>query len=122
MVATPVPTTLSLIDPPEISNSTLAIPFWLDAVGVKPQWCPAAVAPAAGRMTAVAGPMFSVRVLVADCAGVEESVTRTVKLNVPATVGSPWRIPAELSVIPEGNAPPLTAQVYGAAPPFSPNT
>ena len=56
------------------------------------------------------------RVAVAILAGVEESVTVTVKLEVPAAVGVPEITPAPLNVRPAGSVPDVTAQVYGAVP------
>lgn len=43
--------------------------------------------------------------------GVVESVTVTVKLNVPAAVGIPEIEPAALKVKPVGRLPEVTAQV-----------
>ena len=42
---------------------------------------------------------------------VEASVTRTVKVKVPATDGVPARSPAGLSVRPAGKVPALTSKV-----------
>jgi shikimate kinase len=60
---------------------------------------------------ASAGLIETVRLAVAVWAGVAESVTVTVKLKVPDAVGVPDNTPAELSVIPVGSAPDVTAQV-----------
>ncbi|HEY9015970.1 MAG TPA: hypothetical protein VIM84_13025, partial [Gemmatimonadales bacterium] len=46
------------------------------------------------------------------------SVTRTVKVLVPALVGLPETVPVEaLSVIPDGRLPLVIANVYGVTPP-----
>ena len=48
------------------------------------------------------------------------SVTCSVKLNDPAAVGVPERVPlAAFSEMPAGRSPAVTAQVYGAAPPVA---
>ena len=58
--------------------------------------------------------------LVAVCAGLPESVTWTVKLNVPATVGVPEMTPVSLlSVSPVGSDPLAIDQVYGKVPPLA---
>ena len=50
------------------------------------------------------------------------SVTRTVKVNVPAAVGVPLSTPPVLSESPPGAAPPTIAQlVYGVVPPVAAN-
>lgn len=50
--------------------------------------------------------MDIVNVAVADWAGLPESTTFTVKVNVPATVGVPESVPVELPrVIPVGSVP-----------------
>jgi hypothetical protein len=58
---------------------------------------------------------------VAVCAvGTVESITLTVKLNVPAVVGVPEIVPlAATSVRPAGNAPELMLQVSGVVPPLA---
>ena len=53
------------------------------------------------------------------CAGVPESVTLTVKLDVPALVGVPVIWPLEESVRPAGRLPAATLQLYGAVPPIA---
>jgi hypothetical protein len=58
---------------------------------------------------------------VAVCAvGVVESVTFTVKVEVPVPVGVPEMTPEELRLRPIGSAPELTDQVYGVVPPVAP--
>jgi hypothetical protein len=52
-----------------------------------------------------------VRLPVAVWLGVAESVTVTVKLNVPAAVGEPEIVPEPLKVRPVGREPEVTAQV-----------
>jgi hypothetical protein len=54
--------------------------------------------------------------------GAVESVTLTVKLNVPAVVGVPEIVPlAAASVRPAGNVPELMLQLYGVVPPLAAN-
>src|SRR4051794_32311498 len=48
-----------------------------------------------------------------------ESVTLTVKLEVPAVVGVPVIVPFVASVSPAGSDPALTDHVYGAVPPLA---
>lgn len=60
---------------------------------------------------ASAGLIETLRFALAVWAGVAESVTVTVKLNVPDAVGVPASAPAELSVSPAGRVPDVTAQV-----------
>ena len=61
---------------------------------------------------AIAGFTMTLRLAVAVCGvGVAESVTVTLNEKVPKAVGVPDSTPAELSVIPVGSAPPLTAHV-----------
>ena len=56
--------------------------------------------------------------LVPVCTGIVESVTRTVKLKVPAAVGVPEITPVPaLSDRPVGNEPLARDQVYGGVPP-----
>jgi hypothetical protein len=49
--------------------------------------------------------------------GAAESVTVTVKVEVPGVVGTPVITPAELRVSPPGRLPEVTAHMYGAVPP-----
>ena len=49
-----------------------------------------------------------VRVCVAVCAGVEESVTVAVKVKLPAPDGVPLRIPVLLNAKPGGTVPLVT--------------
>jgi hypothetical protein len=57
-------------------------------------------------------PTVSENVFVADCAGVAESVTFAMKLNVPVAVGVPEIVPvAADSVKPAGSAPELRLQL-----------
>jgi hypothetical protein len=55
--------------------------------------------------------------LVAFCAGEEESVTCTVKLDWPVLVGVPLMVPPLLKLRPAGNAPDVTVHEYGVVPP-----
>jgi hypothetical protein len=48
-------------------------------------------------------------------------VAVTVNVKLPDAVGVPERTPAEESTSPEGNAPPVTANVCGARPPDAVN-
>jgi len=48
---------------------------------------------------------------VAVCGGTEESVTVTVKVELPAVVGVPVKVPVVANVIPAGNVPLVTAKV-----------
>jgi hypothetical protein len=54
---------------------------------------------------------------VAVSAGVWESVTWTVKLEVPAVVGVPEITPPELKESPAGSEPDASDQLYGVTPP-----
>lgn len=49
-----------------------------------------------------------------------ESVTLTVKFEVPDAVGVPLMAPLALRVKPAGSAPALTDHVYGGVPPLAP--
>jgi hypothetical protein len=52
--------------------------------------------------------------------GVVESVTITVKSNVPAVVGVPETVPVELPMVsPGGRDPVVIDQVYGGVPPVT---
>jgi hypothetical protein len=55
----------------------------------------------------------------ACCAGEEESVTCTVKLEGPALVGVPLIVPPLLKLRPAGNAPEVTVHEYGVVPPVA---
>jgi hypothetical protein len=57
------------------------------------------------------------RALLAVSAGVWESVTRTVKFDVPYAVGVPLITPPELKESPAGNEPALSDHEYGVTPP-----
>ena len=60
--------------------------------------------------------------LVVSC-GFEESVTFTLKLEMPAVVGVPLTVqPAGVSVNPAGSDPVVMVQVYGVVPPVTPIT
>ena len=60
------------------------------------------------------------RALVALCTGLLASLTWTVKLKVPATVGIPVIAPlVPLSVRPVGKDPLAIDQVYGSVPPLA---
>ena len=64
--------------------------------------------------------MLSVAVAV-PAVGVAESVTLTVKLDVPVAVGVPEMVPALglLKLKPVGSDPALMLQVYGGVPPMA---
>ena len=85
-------------------------------------------------MESVAGAAATVMLKVAMAVACAESVTFTVKENVPAavdvpdmtppgpagtSVGVPDMTPAELSERPAGKAPVATDQVYGGVPPVA---
>jgi hypothetical protein len=55
--------------------------------------------------------------LVSVSAGRKESVTLTVKSNVPKTDGVPVNVPSVPSVNPAGSAPPVTDHWSGGSPP-----
>lgn len=58
--------------------------------------------------------------VVVAAVGVSESVSVTVKLDVPRAVGVPVIAPVELlSVRPGGKLPVVTAQLYGVTPPVA---
>ncbi len=59
------------------------------------------------------------RALVADCAGFEASVTRTVKFDVPFVVGVPEITPADDSDRPAGRVPEASDHEYGVVPPVA---
>ena len=59
--------------------------------------------------------------LVVPAVPVVLSVTVTVKLKVPSTVGVPESRPAPDKVRPVGSAPAVTENVYGALPPLAVN-
>jgi hypothetical protein len=61
------------------------------------------------------------KALVAVSAGVCESVTRTVKLEVPAVVGVPEITPPALKLSPAGRLPVWRDQEYGVTPPVAAN-
>jgi hypothetical protein len=63
-------------------------------------------------------PIVSDSVLVALFAGVAESLTRMVTLDVPEVVGIPL-IWLPLTLNPAGS--PVAENVYGDTPPFAPN-
>jgi hypothetical protein len=64
--------------------------------------------------------MLKVVVAVSDV--VSESLTPTVKVELPAAVGVPEITPVlALRVNPAGKLPVLTLQVYGATPPLAAN-
>ena len=80
------------------------------------------MAPFMGETEVIVGAaatMVMLKALVAVCAGVPASVTRTVKLKVPAAVGVPEMTPLPLSVNPVGSVPLAIDQVYGNVPPFA---
>jgi hypothetical protein len=56
------------------------------------------------------------KLAVAVVAGELESVTRTVKLEVPVAVGVPEIVPAAERVKPVGKDPEVRLQVYGVVP------
>lgn len=51
------------------------------------------------------------------CAGLPESFTVAVMLNVPLAVGVPEIVPLLASVSPAGSAPEVIDHAYGAVPP-----
>jgi hypothetical protein len=51
--------------------------------------------------------------------GVAESVTLTVKFEVPAVVGVPLMTPPELKDSPAGSVPESSDHVYGVTPPVA---
>ncbi len=56
----------------------------------------------------------------AFCLGVPESLTLTVKVNLPLTVGVPESSPVvALSVMPAGRLPDTSFHLYGASPPWA---
>jgi hypothetical protein len=61
------------------------------------------------------------KVAVAACGGLAESVTCTVKENVPIAEGVPLKTPALLKVSPDGRGPEFgaRAKVNGAVPPVA---
>jgi hypothetical protein len=63
--------------------------------------------------------MVMLRLAVAVCAGLAESVTVTVNGNVPLAVAVPEIIPAELKLKPAGRLPVVTAHEKGAVPPLA---
>jgi len=69
-------------------------------------------------MISEAGMMTRLNEVCFACPCCPLSVTRTVKLEVPAAVGVP-AIVAPLSVRPAGNEPDVTAQRYGGVPPLA---
>jgi hypothetical protein len=58
-----------------------------------------------------------VKPLVSLTAGPEESVTLTVKWNVPVLAGLPEMVPAADNARPAGRLPDATDQWYGGVPP-----
>jgi len=70
-------------------------------------------------ITSVAGLTIRVAVMLAVCGLKAESVAFTVSVLVPAVVGVPESIPAELNVRPPGRVPALTFQVSGEVPPVA---
>ncbi len=65
-------------------------------------------------MVSVAG--STVRVNCFEAVALAESVTVTVKAQMPLCVGVPLRTPAEVKARPGGNAAAVTDQVYGLTP------
>ena len=63
--------------------------------------------------------MGIVRLAVALCTGEVESLTFTVKEEVPAVVGVPLIWPEVLRVRPAGREPELSDQLYGVVPPLA---
>ena len=77
-----------------------------------------------GRLEVVterSGGIIIDRAFVAVSAGVCESVTRTVKLEVPEAVGVPLITPPELRLKPAGSEPDASDQLYGVTPPLAAN-
>jgi hypothetical protein len=76
------------------------------------------------QITVIAGGLILIEQLelVVDAWPLVESVTVTVKLNVPAVVGVPVTAPVEgFNVRPGGSEPVVIANVYGGAPPVATN-
>jgi hypothetical protein len=75
----------------------------------------------------VTGVTAAATVILNDCAavcgvGAVESITLTVKLNVPAVVGVPEITPVDAAKLnPAGSIPALTLQLYGVVPPLACN-
>ena len=69
----------------------------------------------------VGAAIVMLKLLVVVAAGVAESVTRTVKVDVPEVVGVPEMPPVEaFRVSPAGREKPLTSDhVYGLVPPLA---
>jgi hypothetical protein len=78
-----------------------------------------------GRLVVVivstGGAMTIDSAFVAVSAGAWLSVTRTVKLEVPAVVGVPLITPPEESDNPAGSEPLASDQLYGVTPPLAAN-
>ena len=80
--------------------------------------CPEGTEPVVIVTGVTAAATVTVNDLVAVCAvGVVESVTFTVNVNEPDTVGVPEIVPAVGRVKPAGKAPELMVQLYGVVPP-----
>jgi hypothetical protein len=121
MVVTPVLEEVQVTDP---------VRFWVLPSEYVPVavncWVPPAVIVGLAGVTVIDDNVTTVEMvrlstLVALWAGLPESVTRTVKLNAPLTVGIPEIIPPPLSVTPAGSVPLASDQVYGVTPPLAVN-
>ena len=86
-----------------------------EAVNVCEYWTP--ITPDASETVVIVndGAMVIESCLVSDCE--ELSVTRTVKVDVPAAVGSPLIVPPGARDNPAGREPALIDHVYGGVPP-----
>jgi hypothetical protein len=62
----------------------------------------------------------TVKLAATFCAGIEESLSFTMKVKVPSAVGVPEITPVEvLRERPGGSDPPATDQMYGVSPPVA---
>ena len=118
-----------LVTPPELKDSPAGrLPLWRDQLyGVTPPvaarvWEYATPIWPAGRLEVVTDRSTGItidRAFVAVSAGVWESVTLTVKFEVPAVVGVPEITPPELKERPAGRVPESSDQLYGVTPPVA---
>ena len=94
-------------DPPDAASA------WEYATPTVPAGSDAVVIPKAGGLMVIDKPA----VAVADAL----SVTRTVKLLVPAAPGVPDMVPPAARLNPAGNVPLATVHEYGGDPPVAPS-
>lgn len=71
-------------------------------------------------IVSAAGAIVMLTVPIADCAGLPESVTFTVTVEVPAVVGVPVTAQFVPRVRPAGSVPAVIEQLYGEVPPLAP--